>query len=304
MFTICIPTYNYDISPLVNDLHNQGVLLDADFEILVVDDASDEKYQKKNLTVSTLDHVKYHQLPENIGRSRIRNLCASMATFQWIIFMDCDSKCPDGLYLKRYAQQTKSDAKVICGGRLYMDAPLENNTYLHWHYGRNREVRNAKQRNKEPFRSFMTNNFMLRKDVFNQIRFNEDLKGYGHEDTLFGIELSEKNMPLFHIDNPLLHIGLQNDKEFLDKTRQAVFNLVFIYNCLNNKTIFSRHVRLISAFEMVRKIRLVGILAFLFPYFQTAIEKQLKSGKPRLWLLDMYKLGVFCQAYKYKREDQ
>ncbi|MFW6351993.1 MAG: hypothetical protein ACOC2E_06365, partial [Bacteroidota bacterium] len=87
-------------------------------------------------------------------------------------------------------------------------------------------------------------------------------------------------------------------------TRQAVFNLVFIYNCLNNKTIFSRHVRLISAFEMVRKIRLVGILSFLFPYFQSTIEKQLKSGKPRLWLLDIYKLGVFCHAYKYKREDQ
>ncbi|MFW6249322.1 MAG: glycosyltransferase family 2 protein, partial [Bacteroidota bacterium] len=243
-------------------------------------------------------------LNQNIGRSKIRNLCASMANFHWIIFMDCDSKCPDDQYLKRYAQQTKKSAHVICGGRSYMDAPLENNTYLHWFYGTNREVRSAKQRNKEPFRSFMTNNFMLRKDVFDRIQFNEDLIGYGHEDTLFGIDLSQKQVPLLHIDNPLLHIGLQNDKEFLDKTRQAVFNLVFIYKHLNIKKLFERHVRLVSAFEKVRKARMTTVLAFLFPYFQSTIEKQLKSGKPRLWLLDMYKLGVFCQAYKYKREDQ
>ena len=301
MFSICIPVYNYDVTPLVNDLHQQGVLLNVDFEILIVDDASDQTYREKNTTLSSLNHVKYHQLYQNIGRSKIRNLCASMASFEWIIFMDCDSKCPDDQYLNRYAEQTEKSAQVICGGRTYTDDPLDKYTYLHWYYGVNREVRSEKQRNKEPFRSFMTNNFMLRKDVFDRIQFNEDLKGYGHEDTLFGIDLSQKQFSLFHIDNPLLHIGLQKDKEFLDKTRQAVFNLVFIYKHLNVKKTFESHVRLVSAFEKIRKVGMTGILAFLFASWRSTLETQLKSGNPRLWLLDLYKLGVFCHAYKYKR---
>lgn len=303
MISICIPAYNFDIRPLVKDLHRQGVMLKIDFEILIVDDASDESFRKMNATLSSRDQIVYHQLNKNTGRSRIRNLCASLASFDWIIFMDCDSQCPDDQYLKRYLEQTVKSSHVICGGRTYKTNPEEKETFLHWFYGKNREVRSAPERSRHPFRSFMTNNFMIRKDLFDRVRFHEDIEGYGHEDTLFGIDLHQHNVALTHIDNPLLHIGLQTDQEFLDKTRHAVTNLVYIYSLEHYRASLRKHVRLISAFEKVRKAKMTVVFAFLFPQWRSAVEKQLKSGKPRLKLLDIYKLGVFCQTYHSKRQN-
>ena len=46
---------------------------------------------------------------------------------------------------------------------------------------------------------------MISKTCFEQISFNEDLQGYGHEDTLFGYELDKKNIQIHHLDNPVLN---------------------------------------------------------------------------------------------------
>ena len=48
MLSILIPIYNFDITQLVKDLHEQAKSLEKSFEIILIDDASDETYTKIN----------------------------------------------------------------------------------------------------------------------------------------------------------------------------------------------------------------------------------------------------------------
>ncbi|MEJ7665840.1 MAG: hypothetical protein WKG07_43150 [Hymenobacter sp.] len=54
---------------------------------------------------------------------------------------------------------------------------------------------------------------------------DERLSGYGHEDTRFGLELARAGVVVRHLDNPVLHDGLEPAAGFLDKSHQAVRNL-------------------------------------------------------------------------------
>ena len=50
------------------------------------------------------------------------------------------------------------------------------------------------------------------------------VKGYGHEDTLFAMELKRHGFAVTHIDNPLEHIGIEPVEEFLRKSANGVTN--------------------------------------------------------------------------------
>ena len=293
MLSVCIPVYNYDVRPLVSDLHRQILVLSSPAELLILDDASDPEFQQLNRELSGLEHVRYEELELNAGRSRIRNLLARKARFPWIIFMDCDSETPDDQYLQRYLDETREMA-VVCGGRSYLPGPPADDTYLHWLYGIRREVRTAEERSSNPHLSFMTNNFMIPKSILQRIPFNENIKGYGHEDTLLGFELMKNKVPVRHIENPLLHIGLQGNQEFLDKSREGVKNLAFINNYLDDGAELTKMVRLLRGFRILKRLGLCGAFAHVFRTLQKPLEANLTGPKPRLKFFDIYKLGYFC----------
>ncbi|MEE4178318.1 MAG: glycosyltransferase family 2 protein [Bacteroides sp.] len=294
MLSICIPVYNYDVRPLVKSLHRQALLLPAPAELLILDDASDPEFCLLNRELSDLDLVRYEELKENAGRSRIRNLLAKKARFPWILFMDCDSETPDEFFLKRYLDET-GEILVVCGGRSYLSQPPADDTFLHWWYGTHREVRGAAERSMNPHLSFMTNNFMIPKSILQRIPFNENIKGYGHEDTLLGYELMKNKVTVKHINNPLLHIGLQGNREFLEKSREGVKNLAFINNYLDDGSELAKMVRLLKGFRLLKRLRLCSTFALGFRMLQKPLEANLLGKKPRLKWFDLYKLGYFCQ---------
>ncbi len=294
MLSICIPVYNYNVRSLVKSLHDQAVILGVPVEILVLDDCSESDYRNLNHDISEFELVRYELLNQNAGRSRIRNLMAAKARYQWLIIMDCDSATPDDLFLKRYLEETSGDA-LVCGGRIYTNKPVAGNTTLHWRYGTMREVKNVAQRSQHPHRWFMTNNFMVQKSVMKQIPFNENIKGYGHEDTLFGYELKEKGIRVKHIENPLVHIGLQSNTEFLAKSREGVQNLAFINNYLDQGHDLGKMVRLLAWYKALKRLKMCGVFAFFFGLFKYPVEKNLLGKTPFLYLFDIYKLGYFCQ---------
>ena len=102
MLSILIPVYNFDISRLVNNLNDLAYTADIDFEIIIIDDASEEEFKIKNRTLDKLDKVKYIEEAQNLGRSRIRNKLADMASFQYLLFIDCDSAISGKDYIKNY----------------------------------------------------------------------------------------------------------------------------------------------------------------------------------------------------------
>ena len=90
--SILIPCYNWDVQSLINHLHSLCVNSQKlnKFEIICIEDASKECFS--NDQISELSNVKYKKLTQNIGRAKIRNLMAQKAQYEWLLFIDADSK--------------------------------------------------------------------------------------------------------------------------------------------------------------------------------------------------------------------
>ncbi|MEL6719415.1 MAG: glycosyltransferase family 2 protein, partial [Bacteroidota bacterium] len=135
------------------------------------------------------------------------------------------------------------------------------------------------------------------KAIFQQIQFDESLKQYGHEDTLFGIELKVRQIPILHLDNPLEHIGLEETEVFLAKTEQAIQNLAQLYK--QGKAI---ETKLLSTYLILKKYKLRNIFLFCYRIFELPIKQNLRSLKPQLLYFDLYKLNQltkYLTVYSY-----
>ena len=136
--------------------------------------------------------------------------------------------------------------------------------------------------------------FFVKKEVFNLISFDETIRGYGHEDTLFGKELRLRNIPIKHIQNSLQHIGLEDASVFIDKTKRSIENLATLVNADK----LDSDVRLVRVYNTLRRLFLTGIMRSLFDQHQTKWLTNLKSANPDLRRLDLYKLGYLIKCLK------
>ncbi len=289
MLSILIPVYNFDVRKLTTDLQSQCVAMGEEFEIILMDDASNSSFQHLNKQLSKLSGVVYEELEKNIGRAAIRNKLAAKAKYDTLIFMDCDSKVLSRDFIKKYLISAQSDA-VVCGGRTYFATPPESPLLmLHWKFGKDREQSDASRRAISPWHSFMTNNFLIPKNIMLQIGFDETLRHYGHEDTLFGLELAALKIPVKHINNPLEHVGLETSNEFLVKSRQALDNLFFLEQ--SGKLI---ETKLLRHYKLLKRFGLIRILSSIFNRYQSRMEGHLKSSNPSLFVFDFYKLSYFA----------
>ena len=290
MLSILIPVYNFDIRELVNGLVAQGMLLEQPFEIIALDDGSEERYRKINQTVRQWPEVQYLESPVNMGRSKIRNQLGQLAAFEYLLFMDCDSKVNHDSYLEQYLNHLEPD-RLLYGGRTYSkQAPANQALYLHWLIGTKREVSLAKDRKRAPYHSFMTNNFVIPKLIFQKFPFDEQLTQYGHEDTLFGLQLKNASIPISHLDNPLEHIGLEQAEVFLRKTEQALENL----NLLTQKNKLME-TKLLNRVRQLKSMRLAILVKWLLDHLITVIRQNLLGRAPQAWQLDLYKLWYYLQ---------
>lgn len=293
MISICIPIYNVNLTSLVEGLLAQANVLGAPFEIILIDDSSTPVFANENMKLKA-PNLTYLGLHENIGRAKIRNLFISTAHYNYLLFLDCDSQLVSKDFLKNYIEETKKGEKVVCGGRVYTDTPPADDKLLHWKYGREKESKPATVRMVHPYRSFMTNNFLIEKKVLESIKFDERLSGYGHEDTLFGYQLQKQGIPIKHVDNPILHAELQTNTEFLVKSENAISNLKSILSYVNNDKAFIEDVTLLKYYISLKKYGLLFLVTVPYALFKSAIKNMLSRGSASMALLDLYKLGYLA----------
>lgn len=292
MLSICIPVYNDDVTPLVYALASQGASLQVPFEIILIDDASDLPFRNKNEKLSPA--AMYIQLTENIGRAKIRNLFTAHARYPYLLFLDCDVVLLSGSFLTNYVEKLKDgSAFVICGGRIYDSLTPDRSHRLRWTYGRKKESQPTEVRSQHPYQSFMTNNFIIRKEVLEAIRFDETLEGYGHEDTLFGYSLQKREIPVSHIHNPVLNGHLESNEVYLKKTEEGVKNLARIVNGMGEEKEFIRGVSLLRFYQKIKA--LAPVLRIVFHMTKPFFLPLLKKGYVLLPLFDFYKLGLLMK---------
>ena len=291
MISILIPVYNYDIRTLVHDLYQQAEKLNVDYEIIVADDKSESKFRKINKIITGLKNVKYIELDQNIGRSKIRNKLADISSFDFLLFMDCDSKIIKSDFLKKYIEFCLTKDVVVYGGRIYDVKPSDDQLYLHWVFGKEREEIPTEIRSIQPNACFMTNNFLINKALFNKIRFNEFIRRYGHEDTLFGYELKVNNVKIIHIDNPLIHTGLEKCDDFIRKTQAGLNNLKIIVSQNGYLKELINDITVLKYYNILKIFRLRYVFSLIFNGLKPVILKNLCSRNPKLYLFDFFKLG-------------
>ncbi len=293
--SLCIPVYNRDVSKLVQSLVRQVAKQKFDCEILVYDDGSDDQEVKNsNADLAELPGVRYHELENNIGRAAIRNRLARDSKGSHLLFLDDDCLIEDDDFLKNYWRQ--SAQPVVCGGRVYPAESPDQEHMLHWLYGTRIESSGARERSKDSRQGFHSNNFMIQKPVFEEFQFDESLRQYGHEDTLFGFELNKANVGIQHIDNPVLHGRLESNSEFIAKSRQAIENLVSLYQHRTDE--FRQYVKLLRVYRRVKDWKMTSFLAAQYDRKKNIWEENLKSAQPSLRILNWYKLGYFCKLMR------
>ena len=239
--SILIPTYNYDPSQLVCDLQRQ---LPVDAEIIVGDDCSMDNSQW------TIDNekVRLYRPSHNLGRAAIRNQLAREAKGEWLLFIDADAQVRSDKFIENYLKflplgqspvgsraigererrraKDLEEAGAICGGTGNLPSCPRPAARLRYDYEVKAENRlTLSHRRAHPYEGFTTFNFLIQRELFLSILFDETLKEYGHEDTLFGLELKKRGIPVLHIDNKLTHLGLEDADEYLQKTETALRSL-------------------------------------------------------------------------------
>lgn len=295
MVSLLIPVCDYDIVALVYYMKS-GIMKVPEFgEIIIGDDGSSAEFKNKYHSLEG-EGIRIISSEKNIGRAAIKNRLALEAKGDYLLFIDADTMVAGTAeaYLRKWIPLL-SRARVICGGILYHESkPGDPDRLLRWKYGRKREQRKASDRNKHPHANFSTFNVLFEKLVFDKIRFNEELRQYGHEDTLMGYQLKKAGIDILHIDNGLVHEGLETNREFLNKTKLGIENLSKLYDIVTDKNAFSSTTRLLRNYNLLEMARLTRILAGIFIKYRERMEIRLDSSKISLRLFGFYKICMFC----------
>lgn len=291
--SIIIPTYGFDCTELVRDLCRlcEHSAVKDDYEIFVIDDGSkDGTVCDRNNIINEWKCCSFSEQPENTGKSILLNRAILKTKYPLILLIDSDAKVCSDLFISNYLQAAER-ADVICGSIVTSKAYLRESNKLRFKYEMSASsIRKQKFMNAHPYNYFTTFNVLLRKSVFEQIHFNEQIRSYGYEDTIFGLELKNHCITIQYIENPLIHTGIDDNETFLIKTETAILNISKIGSPYEEVVKISRTYNHLKSFGLDR------IIKIWHKRFGNLERKQLCSKNPSLIIFKMYKLGFYASV--------
>jgi hypothetical protein len=89
-----------------------------------------------------------------------------------------------------------------------------------------------------------------------------------------------------HLDNPVLHDGLESSEVFLLNSHQAVQNLVHLYRTEG----LGADTKLLLAALHLRRYGLSALAHAALSQAESRLRQQVLASPPQLWALDMLKL--------------
>lgn len=290
MLSILIPIYNYNVYPLVFELHRQCTECGIAFEILAQDDASQSPLNKENEKVNTLPNCSFVSLKQNMAHRENRNSLAEQAKFDYLLFIDGDSIIVRPDYIQNYLRNLDG-FDVVYGGRQHPEKCPSEKQSLRWKYGKFIEDKLTINRRKTPYKSLLFNNTVITKKCFNQVKFDKDITLYGHDDTQFAYQLSLLQAKVNHIDNSVEHGDIDTNQAYLAKTESSLKSLLLLYQ---SGKIASEFVSILKLYVLLKKTKLIVLATAFHKLFQKSIAKSLLSENPTLFLFNVYRIGYLC----------
>lgn len=288
MLSILIPTYNYNVIPLVSELHKQCLECEIDFEIIVIDDCS-KLFLEENQKISNFENCYFEVLKKNIGRSAIRNLLAGKATSENLLFLDADTIPVNSNFIYSYNSALNNKIEVVLGGYCYKEEPKYEGKFR-YKYGKEREEKSAFERNLNPYKFIFSGNLLIQKKAFLATNYSFQNAFYGM-DIFFAYQLFINQIKVVHIENPIYHLGLETNKIFFEKSLKAVESRKkFLVNCEQIEKISP----LIKYYNTLKKYRLLSIATVCFSISKPILKKLILNKNPSLICFDLYRLGYLC----------
>jgi len=290
--SIAILVYCFSPIKLVEELLKQARNLGVNFEILVYDDGSGPIWQEQlNKELEPLPEVFLHKGSTNLGRAAGRNILASKASGKYILMIDGDNRIDSPHFLSDYFNVRKTKT-VVVGGR-YTDDKALPGTELRWLFAQKREVQDLAERKAHPYENFQTNCFLADAEIFQKLKFEENLKTYGYEDSLFGFALEAEGIPILHIQNPQYHAADDRNLAFLAKSEEAMESLIWIQQ---NHPQWAHRFKLLRILGTLKKWQLEKISYWLLNAWEKSLRSSLDSPGPSLWRFDLFRLHRLIQA--------
>lgn len=290
MLSILIPTFNDDITPLVEQLWYEIERIETPIEIIIGDDHSTR--EASLITFQNLDSVVFFRNSENLGRTATRDLLARKAKYNTLLFLDADVLPAQRDFIKKYLSAI-GKSKVVFGGVQYTKEKPEQAMLLRWVYGKEREAKLAQERQRNPY-YIISQNLMIDKDVFLAVNTPE-IKRYGW-DNVFSFQLYRQGITVHHIDNAVIHLGLEPCDSYLSKVQQAMSTLVWAEK---NDMISEDFTSIQKFYNSLKTFGLAGLLRISLTLWLPIMRAQLASKFPSVRVLDLYKFYYFS-TYKYK----
>mgnify|MGYP001593126069 FL=1 len=290
MLSILIPTYNYNITTLVKVLSKQALVSGVLYEIIVLEDGTlDTQITQQNQSIVSINQCFYHKNQTNIGRTATRNKLSEIANFDWLLFLDADLIPLNHDFIQTYVKELNNKYDVVSGGIVYEAQRPTHKQLLRWVYGRARESKSAEARNKKPY-NIISANLLITKEVFLKAN-NFETNHYGL-DILFSYKLKIQKATVLHIENQVIHLGLENTASFIKKSLQSLETTFLLET--NKKMDFSSRPLQIKYYQL-KKIGALPILNTLLKRFEKPILKNLHSKNPSLLLFDLYRLNYYSK---------
>lgn len=293
MLSVLIPTYNYNIQELVKLLSYQLSNVDFDYEILVLDDCSTKQdLITSNQNITNLPNCFFYRNDNNLGRTATRQKLAKLAKFDYLLFMDADVLPKNNDFIKNIDIKKQTN-DVVFGGVSYSGKKPEPDQMLRWKYGSARETKSVQERNLKPYLSIISQCFLIKKALF--VEVNGFLHNQYGLDVLFSQKLENKKATIQHIDNPIIHFGLETNKAFIEKT---IKGLKTLFKLEQSGDIPNNYRPIQKARLLLRRYKLSYMFTKLIGLFEQMILKNLNGHNPSLFIFDVYRLYIYQKMFQ------
>jgi len=201
--SIVIPTYN---RAKILDTSLKRIFSSnfpkSKYEVLVINDASNDETEEVCLKWQKLENLKYHK-QKKAGQGVARNTGIDMASGKIIIFEQDDIYVTKNFLQEHYKIHQKHPAKNFgCLGLILWDPEIEISNLMKWSTneitffnkfgGHQFAFNHLKENQIADYNYFYTSNLSIKKEILVENQFDPWFDGYGWEDIELGYRLQKK----------------------------------------------------------------------------------------------------------------
>jgi len=275
-FSIIIPTLNRTefLLDTLKDLIVQDY--DKDFEILIIDQSDNEDIAIIDVSKKH-EYVKYHHITHFKGLPEARNYGASIANYEYLLFLDDDISCGSFLLQEHFESLTQENVAVGAGGITEKNKPNLKSKIGYFSYLTATPTRGFHiNKTKEVFHAG-GGNFSVKKSVYFEVGgIDEQLtKGAAlYEETDFCLRVQKAGYKIwFNYNAHVFHLAAETGGCRVPEIDKYIFSL-----SRNRSLIIKRH--LPWFYQITAKLYLLKlVLSYLRVYKSKSIWNAYLKGK-------------------------